>query len=328
MAFSLTEAVRNSSFGVSVIIPAYNYARFLSEAIDSALSQNYSPIEIIVVDDGSRDETPTLLARYSDPRLRVIHKKNEGLSAARNTGIKEANYPFVAFLDADDRWANGFLSATMEQFMELPENYGIVATASQRMSEYGQLVHQPRSIVSPPTTLSANHFILLNRVFPSAVTVRKSAFSICGYFDETLKSSEDRDMWIRITAKFPARYLNKILVHIRRHGENMSRNSSRMRENTSTTLYKAWKSKVISQLNIPFWCAAKSYFEYQSAWTHFSDGSRSSALKYITLSFLFCPFFLHPSHVGESSFFRLRAIRHFIFRPAKKPQIKVITSPE
>lgn len=328
MASAETAPPSTSNNGVTVVIPAYNYARFLPDALASALAQNYSPLEIIVVDDGSTDETPSLLASYTDPRLRVIRKVNEGLSAARNTGIREAIHPFIAFLDADDRWADGFLCTVMERFRELPEEFAIVATGSQRMTGNGQLVEKPRSIISPPTVLTARHLILLNRMFPSAVVVRKSAFTQCGYFDQTLRSSEDRDMWIRITTQFRATHIDETLVHIRRHGENMSRHSARMRKNTATTLRKAWTAGAVSRWNIPFWCAARGYFEYQSAWTHFSAGSRASALQFVALSFIICPFFTNPSDVGESLFFRLRALRHFLLRPAEKPPLTPVDAPQ
>ena len=90
-------------------------------AIASALAQTYSPLEVIVVDDGSTDETPALLASITDPRLRVIQQTTAGLSAARNTGIREARHPFIAFLDADDRWAENFLSIAMARVV--PASY-------------------------------------------------------------------------------------------------------------------------------------------------------------------------------------------------------------
>ena len=95
---------------VSVVIPAYNYAHFLPEAIASVLAQTGADLELIVVDDGSPDNTPEVCARCADPRVRLVRQPNAGLSAARNTGIREARFPYVAFLDADDRWEPGFLS--------------------------------------------------------------------------------------------------------------------------------------------------------------------------------------------------------------------------
>ncbi|HEX3110532.1 MAG TPA: glycosyltransferase family A protein, partial [Thermoanaerobaculia bacterium] len=88
---------------VSVVIPSYNYARYLGEAIDSALGQTLPPLEVIVVDDGSTDDTPAVLAAYGD-RIRVLRQKNAGVAVARNSGIAAARGECVAFLDADDVW--------------------------------------------------------------------------------------------------------------------------------------------------------------------------------------------------------------------------------
>src|SRR5690348_14198226 len=97
--------------GISVVIPAYNYERLLKQAIDSALQQNYPLLEVIVVDDGSTDNTGQLVAELcrADNRIRYIHQKNAGLPAARNTGIRAAKFDYVGFLDADDQWVAGFV---------------------------------------------------------------------------------------------------------------------------------------------------------------------------------------------------------------------------
>lgn len=325
MAFETSES-GSVAFGVTVVIPAYNYARFLPDAIASALAQPYSPFEVIVVDDGSTDETPAILASIMDPRLRVIRQTNAGLSAARNTGIREAKHPYIAFLDADDKWAKNFLSITMSRFRELSSNFVIVTGDSQRMTVDGQLVEKQRSLSITPDTLTARDFILVNRMFPSAVVARRSALIECGGFDTTLRSSEDRDMWIRMTARHRAAYLHQIFAHIRRHGENMSKHASRMRENTLSTLGKAWRSGVVSRLNIHFWLTARAFFEYQSAWTHFSAGRRLTAIRLLALSFALCPFIFRPSRVGQRHLFRLRAFRHFLFRAAVTPKLTPLTT--
>jgi hypothetical protein len=194
------------------------------------------------------------------------------------------------------------------------------------MTSDGILVAQPSGIVPPPSVLSAREFIIRNRVFPSAVIAKKTAFQECGDFDTSLKSSEDRDMWIRITTNHKAAYIDLPLVHIRRHGENMSKNASRMRENTSRTLGKAWESSAVSKFDIPFWARARSVFEYSSAWTHFTAGMRGTALLYLAYSFLLCPFFLKPSTLCERPLFRLRALRNFLFSRAVSPTLTPITS--
>ncbi len=312
--------------GVSVVIPAYNYARFLKEAISSALAQPYSPLEVIVVDDGSTDDTPALLANIIDPRLRVIRQANAGLSAARNTGIREARYPFIAFLDADDRWAEDFLPKVMARFRELPDDFVIVTGGSQRMTADGRLVQKPRSQTPPPATLTARDFILVNRMFPSAVVARRCALIECGGFDVTLRSSEDRDMWIRMTTNHRTAYIQDTLAHIRRHGENMSKHATRMRENTLRTIGKAWNAGVVSRLNLPFWFTVRAFFEYQSAWTHFSAGRRFNALRFLAFSFFLCPIFLRPGRVGEKHLFRLRALRHFLLGAAQSPTLTPVST--
>ena len=310
--------------GVSVIIPAYNYALYLTDAVKSVLSQSWTPLEVIVVDDGSTDDTPTVLAAIRDTRLRVIRQSNAGLSAARNSGIRAAQYELIAFLDADDQWAPDFLTAIAGHLAMLPQHFVMAASGFQRMNHDGQLVEQSRRTVVPPSTITARDFILRNRVFPSAVVARKSAFERCGDFDTTLRSSEDRDMWIRITANYAAAYLDKPLVYIRRHGQNMSKNAVRMRHNTARTLGKAWRARTVSRANLFFWARVRSVFEYSSAWTHFSAGLRGAGLRYLAYSFLLCPYFLNPTALGERPLFRLRALRHFLFSKAITPQLTPI----
>src|SRR5205814_441931 len=126
-----------SAPGVSVVIPAYNYARFLPKAIESALAQSHPSLEIIVVDDGSTDDTQAVVAQYTGPRVRCVRQQNAGLSAARNTGIREARFPYVAFLDADDEWHPNFLAACMEAFSKLGGGFGIVACGAERIDAAG-----------------------------------------------------------------------------------------------------------------------------------------------------------------------------------------------
>jgi glycosyltransferase involved in cell wall biosynthesis len=314
----------DSGVGVSVIIPAYNYAHFLRDAVLSALRQDWSPLEVLVVDDGSTDDTEAVLRSVQEPRLRVIRQTNAGLSAARNTGIREAKYPLLAFLDADDRWESGFLKKIAGCLAAAPSSVALAASGWQRITRDGQLVEQPKRISPPPSVLTARDFILRNRVFPSAVVARKAVFTECGDFDTTLRSSEDRDMWIRMTAKHQARYIDEPLVHIRRHGENMSKNAARMRLNTARTLGKAWKAGTVSRMNLPFWAKTRAVFEYSSAWTHFSAGERGKALLYLAYSFALCPLFLRPSEVSEQPLFRLRALRNFLVAKAESPQLSPI----
>src|SRR3954470_1810603 len=105
---------------VSVIIPTYNYARYLPQAIDSALGQTHAPLEVIVVDDGSTDDTPRVLEAYAS-RIRVIRQANQGAGAARNAGIAAARGEYVAFLDSDDLWRRDKLELQLARFREEPD---------------------------------------------------------------------------------------------------------------------------------------------------------------------------------------------------------------
>src|SRR5258708_444396 len=186
---------------VSVVIPAYNYAHFLTEAIASALAQTRTDFELIVVDDGSTDNTPEVCARCTDPRVRTVRQPNAGLSAARNTGIREARFPYVAFLDADDRWEPEFLSAVFREFHRLGPAFLAVGTACSRMDASGEPLAPPRQNFLHTSELTAASFCLRNRPLSSSVVVRRDVFEECGGFDLSLRSSEDRDMWIRLTTR-------------------------------------------------------------------------------------------------------------------------------
>src|SRR5947209_609603 len=122
----LPPSAEKLSPAVSVIIPAYNYATYLPKAIDSVLKQRFTNYEIIVVDDGSTDNTADLIAKYGD-RVRYVYQKNAGLPSARNTGIKAARGDYVGFLDADDEWHPNFLQNAMETFARLSPDFVVVA---------------------------------------------------------------------------------------------------------------------------------------------------------------------------------------------------------
>ncbi len=121
-----------------MVIPAYNYARYLPTAVNSILAQRWAPLEVIIVDDGSTDDTREVAASFRDGRVRYVWQKNAGLSAARNKGIEVAQMPFVGFLDADDAWQPDFLAEVMAQFHALSERFAAVATATGRMDEEGR----------------------------------------------------------------------------------------------------------------------------------------------------------------------------------------------
>ena len=235
-----------------MVIPAYNYARFLPKAIDSALRQQYLPREILVVDDGSTDETAQVVARYGPP-VRYIHQSNAGLPAARNTGIRAAGCPYVAFLDADDEWLPGMLQRAMNTFAGLPESFALVACGTTFVDADGAELGGKCHITLEPREVTCGDILLKTQFAPSSVVARRSALLECGLFDPTLRSSEDRDMWVPIAARYRVHMNYDRLVLIRRHGANMSRHSDRMKTAMHQVIAKAWRDRLIPRSHLRFW---------------------------------------------------------------------------
>ncbi len=184
--------------GVSVVIPAHNYAHYLPGAIASVLAQTHRALEVIIVDDGSTDDTRAVVAKDRDPRVRYLWQQNAGLSAARNTGIHAARMPFVAFLDADDCWLPDLLTAVVGQFVLMAPEFALVATNCARIDADGNPVEMRRFSEELDRELTARDFVLRNRPLSSSIVVRRDVFVRHGGFDTSLRSSEDRDMWIRL----------------------------------------------------------------------------------------------------------------------------------
>jgi len=243
----------------------------------------------------------------------VVRQPNAGLSAARNTGIREARFSYVAFLDADDRWEPGFLAAVFREFHRLGPAFVAVGTACSRMNAGGEPLPPPRLNFLSTGELTAASFCLRNRPLSSSLVIRREVFDTCGQFDTALRSSEDRDMWIRIAARSHRfYYLGEPLAVIRRHPQNMSKNAPRMKHNSGLVLRRAWRSGAVARWHLPFWLRAASIHYFLVAWTHFDDGLRLRAWQYLLTSVLLWPIFFRAHLVAEPPLFRLRAFAYFL----------------
>lgn len=209
---------------VSAIVPCYNYGRSVGQAIESVLKQTYSPIECIVVDDGSTDETPSVVARF-ERRVRLIRQENQGISAARNAGITAARADFLAFLDADDCWYPEKIARQLDVLKRRPE-LGAVGCATE-------IVNADRStsrIYLPPVPsdrLAQNlRNVAMRRLWVggsmSGALVRREVFGAVGLLDTNLRASEDRDFWMRLVARYPFENLPDVLVMVHSHGTGLS----------------------------------------------------------------------------------------------------------
>lgn len=310
-----------TSPGVSVVIPAYNYARFLARAVQSALDQTFTDHEVIVVDDGSTDNTAELVKTFTDPRVRYVFQQNAGLSAARNRGIVEARAPLVALLDADDEWTNEHLAESVAAFAQLDASFAVVASNSFQIDvESTPLPTRDRENFGDREIRAAD-IVMKSRFMPSSAVVKRDVFELCGNFDTTLRSSEDRDMWIRIGEKRRIFWRQHATVRIRKHGSNMSKHADRMRTSMRTVIRSARARRVVAPRWPIFWAKVWAVFYFQNAWTYFDAGRRNDALAEIVASFAAWPLPLSSKGLDEPTFFRLRALARFLwhFRVRETP---------
>jgi glycosyltransferase involved in cell wall biosynthesis len=194
---------------VSVIIPTFNRAQKVARAITSVLYQNFTDYEIIVVDDGSSDETAETLSRFYPRVTHLTHAKNKGVSAARNTGIRASLAPFIAFLDSDDYWLPNKLKEQMAFFETHPE--AVACQTQELWMRKGRRVN-PRSKHLKPAGEIFEASLKLCLVSPSAVVVRRFLFEEVGLFDETFPVCEDYDLWLRISCKYPIHLIDRNLM--------------------------------------------------------------------------------------------------------------------
>ena len=209
---------------VSVIIPCYNQAHFLSEAIASALAQTHPRREVIVVDDGSTDGTSEVAARYPD--VRCVQQPNRGLSAARNAGLREGRGAYVVFLDSDDRLLPGALADGVACLEAHPE----CAFASGRfrlIAEDGS----PLPTWEQPVVEREHDLELLRRNYvgvPATVIYRRVVFDQIGGFETSLRACEDLELYLRVARQFPIAAHGALVAEYRQHGASMTRKAALM----------------------------------------------------------------------------------------------------
>jgi glycosyltransferase involved in cell wall biosynthesis len=218
-----TEAVAPTVSGVTVVIPTYNHGRFVSEAVRSALRQTRAPLEVIVVDDGSSDDTRARLEALTG-RVHTIRQENHGVSAARNRGLALAHGALVAFLDADDLWLPDKLEA-QERLFEADPGLGLVHCGVEEMDEAGN----PLSIrLDGREGWVADEMLFFGRGVilggGSAAVFPKDLLQEIGGFDEALSTSADWDVHQRIARQARVGFVPRPLVRYRRHGSNMHGN--------------------------------------------------------------------------------------------------------
>ncbi|MEE9446993.1 MAG: glycosyltransferase [Arenicellales bacterium] len=204
---------------ISVIIPTFNRAHTLKRALDSVLAQQYLPAEIIVVDDGSEDETQSLLEGYPNI-VKFKQASNLGVSAARNTGIAEAKYLWLAFLDSDDEW----LPEKLEKQVEAAEHYPEISIfhTDEIWIRNGKRVNAMKKHAKPDGWVYSASLPLCC-VSPSSVLLHRKVLEQCGGFDTDFPACEDYDLWLRLFNQFPVKLIDEqLLVKYGGHKDQLS----------------------------------------------------------------------------------------------------------
>jgi glycosyltransferase involved in cell wall biosynthesis len=237
--------VQTSVPDISVILPAYNSAAMIGEAVDSVLSQTGVSLELIVVDDGSTDATADVVAHYADTRVRFIRQENKGPGAARNTGITHARADHIAFLDSDDIFLPGSLKPRLAIFQRYPDVDFVFADAYVELKE-GDIARVPfyrgRAMLSKFKDCIEKrdgnvYFLNKNQrdccmrdnLFPwtGTVLVRKSCLVSLGLFDEHLRGSEDKLMWIKLMKSYRVAFLDMPCAVYKKYRSGLTRDFER-----------------------------------------------------------------------------------------------------
>ncbi len=222
---------------ISVIIPTYNRKTVLPRAIDSVLAQKGADFELIIIDDGSTDDTECVIREIRDsflgtrkseslkqvpsPEIRVFHQENKGPAAARNLGIKKTKGEWIAFLDSDDEWKPGKLRAQLEFFRENPDH--LICQTEEIWVRNGTRVN-PMKKHKKSGGWIFEKCLPLCVVSPSAVMMHRKLFDEAGLFDESLPACEDYDLWLRIAARYPIGLIEKpYIIKYGGHADQRSR---------------------------------------------------------------------------------------------------------
>lgn len=273
---------------VSVIIPAFNAAWCVRRAVDSVLAQTFTAFELIVVDDGSIDDTADVLAHYGEA-IRVLRKANGGLSSARNSGINAAHGRYVAFLDADDWWLPEKLDRQVELMEVHPEIAFCSTRTSVRTSDGGTLPDWCCADSSGATLERIFLTIALVAGSGSAVMARREACIRVMGFDETLKSLEDIDMWMRLAGVGGYACIDEPLAVILKRAGSMSGNLDVMRSSAIEVMKKN-RHLLPTHKRGAFWRAAYATMLADYAkWEH-RDGRSAGAAWHLLQALLMSPF--------------------------------------
>lgn len=294
---------------VSVVIPSFNSGRFVTQAVESALAQTVTPDQIIVIDDGSSDDTRERLAQYRD-KIRYVYQDNRGVAAARNHGIECSQDEFVAFLDADDVWHPRKLELQLKALAQNPR------IALLGASTYGWPADGVPDVDDAATALVAmvpwERLAVRNQFTTSSVLARRDVLHRVGLFDTALHGPEDFDLWLRVAEVASVANLQLPLTGYRTVADSLGRQAGTMERGLRRVLQKldqkdAWRGRRLLRRK------AHSYCRYSCAYLHATGGSRRMALTSLIDSLRWYPLPYRRSEV-RMSLARARMLTMIIWR--------------
>ncbi|MDR1544515.1 MAG: glycosyltransferase [Prevotellaceae bacterium] len=213
----------------SIIIPLYNKAKYVEKALQSVVNQTFKEFEIIVIDDGSTDNSLNVVRNFQIfkfSNLKIIQQQNSGVSVARNNGVKIAKYDYIVFLDADDWWAENYLEEMVKLINDFPDaalwasSYFKVKNGKNIPAKIGVAENFERGYFDYFEAYSRSPYMPVN---PITATIKKSVFNEMGGFKPKLKLGEDFDLWARIALKYRTALINKQLAFYNQDVEQQSR---------------------------------------------------------------------------------------------------------
>lgn len=288
--FSIMQDGSNNMPLVSIVIPAYNAGMFIAETIDSVLAQTYSNWELIIVNDGSTDNTLQIIEKYSatDKRISFITKQNTGVSDTRNTGIEKVKGEFIAFLDADDVWLPNNLEKKIHCLMK-DQKIDFVFSNMLKADRY--LKDQTLAPKGKDTNILEDLLLWNGEVIPgpsSNLVVRKKCLDAGVRFDRRLTTIADQNFTVQLAAKFKGKLLDEALWVYRVIPGSMSK-SLKVMEQDSLTTYSIYRSgKYFRSESFRRKCFSNMYLIVGASW--WKDGNEKwRGLHFLTLAFLTSP---------------------------------------
>jgi len=210
---------------VSIVVPCYNHGHYLGQAIASVLAQTYSNYEIIVVDDGSQDDTRSVVERFGSPKIRYLFQENRGRSNARNAGLAVASGDYIAFLDSDDFYLPEKLALQIDFLQQHPE-FGMIYTSAYCIAEDGRPIAASYEATDSGWIYEKIAFFRPLTITLPTVMLKREVVEAVGGFDERMDRFEDTDYWRRVSKSWKIGALPLYTCKLRSHGSNMLRSQN------------------------------------------------------------------------------------------------------